>query len=357
MIVNTNNLTETLYANLTEYDIFCYVLGIDINKLHSLIKYNKRFKVTNETKSLDCGFTFSKRRNGNQYLYLKCFSNDLYSGDCLYHAGLKFNLDTRIGADFVETVKRLLDLIPTIKQHIPKDFINNLKVDYKDYRLTYRDFNQLDYNYFYKYKLKPIDVKLNYQCISSIFDNVSHRTIYNYKPYDACYSYITFKHDTMGNVSRKLYFPYRTNHKFMIINGGVIFEDNNLFNPNNRGKTLIITKSHKDKFILRNALKELEVKNTYVTNVASESSRYDEEIPQIYTMYDRAYTMYDVDKTGIYYSAYYKKLGIPSLLPNHGTIYMDIPNEIKKIKDYSDLTAHNPNLALEILNDIINQIQ
>ena len=90
MIFDSQNLTETLYARLTEYEIFSFSLDIPATKIVNLVEYNKRFKihmVGSATPS--CVFTFSKRHSGKSYLYLKCFANDRYSGDCLHYAAIK----------------------------------------------------------------------------------------------------------------------------------------------------------------------------------------------------------------------------------------------------------------------------
>ena len=154
----------------------------------------------------------------------------------------------------------------------------------------------------------------------------------------------------------KIYFPYRKSNKFKVLHGSVIFEDTDLYNPSNKGKILIITKSHKDKIVLRKYLQKLNIYDIYVTNVSSESMKYDEEISLLYAHYSQIYTMYDMDATGVLFSIHYRRLGIPTLLPNHGFYFKEIPHKLRHIKDFSDLVELDKDIAMEILYEITNLI-
>jgi len=357
LFFDNSNLKEEVLSRVNEFELFSYALNIQIDELISTIYTNTRLfnpKAITHTPSL--GFSLRRRTNGATYLYCKDFANDRYSGDAISSVANKLNLNCNKNVDFVKTLKHILENIDSIKKehHLPKDIYDCIE---RSYIINYREFKGIDVNYFAKYDLRISDFNdIDYRPIASIYDNIEGKFIYMFRNTNIAYSYIT---GITSGISKKIYFPYNKLNRFKVINGSAIFEDPNLYNEDNRHKILIITKSRKDKLILQKHIFKLNRDDIYVTNISSESTIFDDEIDTLYTFYTAIYTFFDLDKTGVQASIRYRKLGILSLLPNHGFIKLDnISNldSVIKCKDYSDTVATNIQVALNILEKILSYI-
>lgn len=353
-----SDLRNIVFKKISEFEILAYALDLEINHLVSIIDNNHRlYNPFFRTKNPSMSFSLRVRGDNTKYIYCKDFANDRYSGDCLALLGVKLRLDCNTKQGFIQILKYILahesEFVKVFD--IPKDLYDNIE---KSYTIKYREFTNVDFNYFNSFNLNIVDFTgIDYRAIQSIYDNILRKYVYMFRSTNLAYSYIT--NMEFNNVSMKLYFPLNKIVKFKTINGSSIIEDPYLFKPINKGKRLIITKSRKDKLILTKHLKSLNVHNFYVTHVSSETAIFDDYITELYSFFEDIHTFYDLDKTGVSMSIRYRKLGIPTLLPNHGTITIPdrfLNTRMLKVKDYAELVNYNKDLALTILNLIIQQI-
>ena len=353
LIFDKTHLKETVFSQVNDFEIFAYALKLDVNVFINIVRTNQRINnPKNITQHPSIGFVLRSRKDGTPYIYCKDFANDNYSGDSIAFLGRIQGLNCNIPAHFAKILNHILEHLNEISQPhiIPDDIYNKIE---KAYTINYRQFKQVDANFFRKYDLNITDfTQIDYKPINTILDNITKKYIYVFNTTNIAYSYIT---NTQFTISKKLYFPYDKNNRFKVINGSTVFEDPNLFDESNKNKIQIITKGRKDKLVLQKHINEIR-NDVYVTHVSSETVNFKHYINELFNFYSAVYTFYDLDKTGIINSIKYRKLGIPSLLPNHGLVTLnniDNLSDVLLCKDYPDTVVRNITIAKQILETIL----
>jgi hypothetical protein len=302
------------------------------------------------------------------------YGNTTFRGDIFDLVGLITNNNTLTKDGFVKICKHIID----------NSAIGNIPAQTNTDRRksdTIIKFEQRHWDSFgIRFWLVGIHTKLELLKEEGVYpvdtaNVISHSiSYYNYVKTDPCYAYFFDLIEKKSLI--KLYFPLRDKTKVRFItNNKYNFEGiNRLYKADN----LVITKSYKDRIILRSYLPE----RYCVTNLSSESIRLSvEEITALRTVYKTIYLNTDYDPSGIVtaFYHYYKYKLIPIFIGNkvggipENTIkglYHDLPSiqslevlyqKLSKFKDefkgeyeYKDFYELAVIVSPNVLKDYIN---
>lgn len=337
----TKPLLEQIFDRVSEIDLLAYFLKVPASAIADCIKYNS--KIRNPFRidvNPSLGFKVVSIGKRNKIL-ARDFANSRYRGDCIDIAGLVLNKNPNKKNEFIDIctiiLTEVIDHISTSRIIINED----------DYRLieivpTFREWEQLDINYWRQYRL-PVSYLENNGVVpietAYLIKNGTNTTVYNYKRNDPAYCYdIGIIGET---VLYKIYFPKRDKHKAnrFITNNKFGLECIHEIKP---ADTFILTKSRKDTLALNFHIKgaalrgaSLPTGKLFFISTSSESvylSSY--EINLITSNCNQAYTFFDFDYQGITFANYYKNnYGFKPIFLTNGRFN----THDYKAKDISDL--------------------
>ena len=313
MRIDNTSLKHFILNNYSQVELFSKYMGVVEGDILNCIHNNKR--VINpmrmeETASLTFNYYQGKLR-------MHDYGSILYRGDIFDLVGIIINENSYNRNGFINICKHIINdsdtsnigLTPTIKY---------AKKEKTLIEFTYRNFTDFDTRFW----LVGIHMDLSLLAKENVYA-VENATIYthkngmytasyyNHSSKDPCYAYF-FDVIEKENLI-KLYFPLRdkTRTRF-ITNSKYNFEGiNRLYKTD----YLVITKSYKDRLILRTYLPS----NYCVTNFTSEAIRLPEEQGLAFkTTYKAIFINTDMDSQGICnaYWHYFKYKFIPIFIEN-----------------------------------------
>jgi len=302
--ITSNNLKKYIDNNLNEVDIIAYYMDIPVMDIYACIN-DHRLRVNNTLRTdADPSYGFQYiHEHGRYKLYGKDFANPFYSGDKYHIAGISLKLNCNNPREFVEICKDIIKVFnngvstPVVSKEVKKDSAykpsNIFKIDVEK-----RDFTYYDYLYWQSMgirketliseKIYAVDSYILHQ-----FDKDDFSPDYVYNPNDPAYAYYIGKDKyTLWEIYRPFANKY---NKFRTNNNRDLKELYELTKKDN----LIITKSKKDKALIRQILSDFNITNVDV-KYTSEAARL--RMPTrnlIKTYYRWIYINFDLDKTGI----------------------------------------------------------
>lgn len=308
MKINNASLKEFILNNYSQTELFSRYMGITEGDILNCVHNNK--KVINplrmeENASLSFNYYDNKLR-------MYDYGSIAYRGDIFDLVGLLINENPNNGKSFINICKYIINgsdisgvasTLSTIKEKRENTII----------KFTPRHWKEQDI----KFWMIGVHTSLTLLTKENVYP-VNEATIYSarashylYKASDPSYAYFF---DLINNESLiKLYFPMRSKDKIRFIT-------NNKYNFEGIGRLyktdyLVITKSYKDRVLLRNYLPS----NYCVTNFSSESVRLQtEQALALKTIYKAIFVNVDYDSQGICnsYWHYYKYKFIPIFISN-----------------------------------------
>lgn len=287
---DVKTIKEYILSKVTEEQIFSHYLDIPISDIIESIN-NPSHKVLNRHR-------FEQNpsvRFVNKYrLKMLDYGSRSWSGDCFQIVGNILRKNCNETKDFMFILNDIINtLVDKNTTYIPM----NLPVTQKITTLTkidilIRDFNKFDYNYFNKYGIRKESL-INTFCIENYWiDDIINS--YEYNKSDPCYCYYLGK--LKDTILWKLYFPNRKENKF-ITNNKICIENINEIKSN---RFLILIKAQKDRILLKQILKDLNISTIDIYSVLSESVNIPDNILQyLRSNYNNIFSIMDNDKAGI----------------------------------------------------------
>ncbi len=286
---NIKSIKEYILSNVTEERIFSYYLDIPVSDIIDSIN-NPSVKIQNKHRSER---NPSIRFENNNKLKMIDYGSRAWTGDCFQIAGNILRRDCNNSSDFMIILNDIIEnLIKSNIRYIPIDIpVTTKKSELLEISILTRDLVRDDYNYYNSYNIKQSSL-INVFAIKNYWLNgVLNK--YEYSRYDPCYAYYLGK--IKDTILWKLYFPYRKYDRF-ITNNRICIENIHELTGN---RFLIITKSIKDKILLKQILSDLNIQTVDVTNLRSESVTLSDDILDLIKLkYDTAFTLLDNDKAG-----------------------------------------------------------
>lgn len=304
IVQDESKLKQYILTTYDQSEIFAEYLEISDSDINYCIE-NTSNKINNplrrdENPSL--GFkTVIDRETGEVKIKMYDFADAYYRGDCFDL--VRIILSKKYGSKGLNFIIICKDIINTMQNHKAK--VNSNKsvktITSKvcsDITVEIRPWNKYDINFWKEQGLYYSEIKNNVNCVLRAFYN--DILIYTNRPDDPCYHYITGVYQ--NHTLRKLYYPKR-NKK----DKRGRFATNNSFYaleclPDLRvADILLITKSYKDKLLLKKILKEITIKHTIeVTNFTSETFTLSTALASaLFKTYEHIIVNTDFDKAGI----------------------------------------------------------
>lgn len=314
---------EYILSCISEEDIFIRYLNINPDISYS---YTNPFRT--DTRA-GCRFYYDSRgvlkfNDFSRKENIDCFNVVQKIYNCSYYKALKI-----IAKDF-----------GLIENNSIEDFdytlYNPPKIEKKKtvIRITIRDWNTLDLNFWNKYHINEVYDTKKYLKFMQVYPCKSiwiNDYYYKCKSNDPCYAYY-FGKDENGIDNFKIYFPFRSYNKF-------IQNEPNLLQGYDKlpdiGEKLLITKSYKDVLCLR-LFKIYSVAPTSETVLITP-----EDFSDLYNRFDNIYSLMDNDKIGKHMSYLLRK--------NYEITPLLFPKDMKK--DFSD---NLENLGIVEMQEMIN---
>ena len=292
IFLESTKIKQYILSKVSEEAIFSYYLQLPISDItDSITKSNKKIKnIYRNEKNPSVKFEYSNSGK----LKMIDYGSKLWCGDCFHIAGVILNKDCNNNKGFMMILNDILQNVVNDKNYyipIDKPIINQNPNKIKTIELLSQPFTIFDNNYFKQFHIKPESIKNTFAVNHYWIEGKMN--IYEYSEKDPCYAY--FIDNLENNVLWKLYFPLRTKVKF-ITNCPLPIEGLTQLKGN---KYLIITKSKKDKFLLDQIFRDLNIKNIDVTTVLSESINVSKEIINyLKSKYKLILTIFDNDECG-----------------------------------------------------------
>ncbi len=287
---NIKTIKEYILNNTTEETIFSYYLNVPISDIIDSIN-NKSFKIKNKHRfEKNPSITFT---NHNR-LRMVDYGSREWTGDCFHIVGKVLRKNCNDSKEFMYILNDIItNVIKQNTQYIGIDIpVTTKKVELTKIDILIRDFNKLDYDYFFQFGIKKESL-INTFAIENYWIN-DILNVYEYKKNNPCYCYYLGKID--NTILWKLYFPYKTENRF-ITNNKLCIENINEIKGN---KILLLTKSQKDKILLRQIFKDLNIRIIDVFSTNSEAIHISESIINyLKSKYNIIVSMFDNDKAGI----------------------------------------------------------
>jgi len=337
-------IKEYILSKITEELIFSYYLDIpvsdiidSINNASSKVRNKHRFEQNPSVKFVN-----------NGKLRMKDFGSRQWCGDCFHIAGLVLRRDCNDSRDFMYILNHIIEnLVNKDIKYITIDVPLTINKGFTKIDVLVKDFNKCDYNYFNQYHIRNESLINIFPVENYWIDNVINK--YQYSKSDPCYTY--YLGNTNNDILWKLYFPYRKPKDVRFITNNKICIEN--INEIKGNRILILTKSQKDKILLRQIFKDLNITIVDVYSTLSETIHIPEDILRyLRSKYNNIYSLFDTDSAGIDATNY--------LLATHNIYpYLLVGQYSKLAKDPSDTSKqygynHILNIIKERYINIIN---
>ena len=301
------NLKHYIKAYINEIDIFAHYLGIPHADIIACINdSNKRINnPLRVDKHPSLGFTYIGAAYNNK-LYAKDFANPFYQGDAIAFAGIVLGLDSNQARDFVNICKDIIKTfrdgkskaiaVTTEQNYVPKR-VEQTKIDIEP-----RKWLDVDFKFWNKYgirletlieeKIEPVEYFwINDELQDYTFDGVN-----------VCYAYY-LGYSGKYNLY-ELYRPHADKRAKFRTNNREQLKEIYRIKPTD---ICIITKSKKDKVLIVQILKDLNITNTCVV-YTSESMKLSKHFRTLLEYnFKQVFVNFDLDKAGVNGMKFYNK--------------------------------------------------
>ena len=287
---NIKTIKEYILSNTTEEAIFSYYLDISVSDIKESIN-NQSIKIRNKHRfEQNPSIVFTYRNK----LKMIDFGSRAWTGDCFHIAGNILGKNCNDGRDFMFILNHIIEnIIKSNTKYISIDTpVTYIPKELTKIEILTKDFIKSDYNYFNQFNIRNNSI-INTFVIQNYWINDNLNT-YEYSKNDPCYAYYLGK--IQDTILWKLYFPLRKENRF-ICNNKICIENINEIKGN---KFLILVKSQKDKLLLRQIFKDLNINIVDVYSVNSENIIIPDNIIKfIRNKYNKIFSAFDNDKAGI----------------------------------------------------------
>lgn len=304
----STKLKTYILNNVDEAEIFAYYLDVPITEIYKCIN-NHSYRVLNNIRGEEnpsFGLQYY-RINGIIKLYGKDFGNPSYTGDCFHITGMRLGLNCNASLDFVNICKHIIkhlinnDYTRIVSKPSSKKEKHTKSEPITSIQVIKRDFNKEDIKYWAQYGIKPETLKEEKIFAIERFYINHELQDYFYEVTNPAYAYYLGNNpDVLWEIYRPhelKYLKFRTNNRSDI-------KELYTIRPN---KNLILTKSKKDKVLIKQILKDLNISNTDVL-YTSESNRLKQHTRNlIKENYNNVFVNFDLDSTGIQSMKYFNK--------------------------------------------------
>lgn len=290
---NIGNIKEYILSKVSEEQIFSHYLHISTSDITESINYGCKVKNTQRN---DSNASVQFKFNGRKVKMLD-YGSRVYNGDCFHIVGLCLFKDCNKPKDFMYILNHIIEsMIDKNIQYIHTEKQISKKNKQFQIEIEPRRLSGFDYNYFKQYLIRAETIdKSNVNVVDNYHLN-GELNFYRYNQTDPCYGYFI---DNLPTSLWKLYFPLRNKNKLKFITNNLApIEGFRFLKPN---KNLILTKSNKDKLLLKQVVNDLNIRNTEVGNVSSESTIIfdDDLVNWLNKRYDKVFTLFDTDEAGL----------------------------------------------------------
>lgn len=286
---NVQTIKEYILSNVREEVIFSYYLDIPVSDIIESLS-NPSFKVKNKHRfEQNPSVRFTNRNK----LRMTDYGSRAWCGDCFHIAGLVLRKDCNDSREFMYILNHIIEaLIKKNITYIPIDLpTTTTKTELTKIDILVKDFSKDDYKYFNQYHIRNESLINTFSIENYWINNVIND--YKYTKLNPAFAYYLGKID--NTILWKLYFPFKKESRF-ITNNKICIENINEIKGN---RFLILTKSQKDKILLRQIFKDLNITTVDVYSTLSESVHIPDNILMyLYTKYTTIFSMFDNDKAG-----------------------------------------------------------
>lgn len=326
-LIDSRKLKEYILTTYDQVDIFATYLDIPESDINYCLesKSNKISNPLRQDTDPSLGFMPTMDKETNAYkLKMYDFADPYYRGDCFDLVGMTSklgSLNTSKALDFIAICK---DIIHTMQNRTKlataKELIASPKTEaFTAIHIEPRLWNGKDIDLWNSFGLPFNEIKhlifpLKHSFISNFCD-------YTYTENDPGYGWISGYYD--GRTLYKLYFPFRTGKepnkpRFKTNNKYYVLECIHEIRP---ADILVITKSNKDKLLIKRLLPRIEKIHTIeITSFTSESVIISDNFAmKLYDIFPTVVTNVDFDYAGLRTSGEHKRrFGMIRFIPTNG---------------------------------------
>lgn len=281
-------IKQYVLENTTEEAIFAYYLDVSVSDIIDSIQH--KCKIRNKHRfEANPSVVFNNRHK----LKMVDYGSRIWSGDCFHIVGVILGKNCNEGKDFMYILQHIIDnVIKSNTNYIPIDVpMSEEKKELTQIDILVRDFNNSDYAYFNKFNIRKESL-VNMFPLKGYWIN-NQPCYYKYVSSDPCYCYYLGK--IQDTILWKLYFPLRKTNRF-ITNNRISIENITELKGN---RFLIITKSQKDKILLKQIFKDLRITTVDICCTLSESVLIpDNIINYLKSKYNKLFSAFDNDNAG-----------------------------------------------------------
>lgn len=325
--ITSNKLGNYIHSNISEADIFSKYLGISIIDIYKCIN-DRSHRVNNplrDDKNPSLGFLYTSVK-GKLRLYAKDFANPFFVGDCYYFVGIILGLHTNIPEDFVKICKHIIHNFKitegrSLIHHEPvvhEEIITSIDIEK-------REWDKYDIAYWASYGI-TLDVLNDEQVYPVNKFWVNNRLQdYFYQVTNPCYAYYLGHNKVdLWEIYRPFdekFNKFRTNDKNDIKELHTVRQTYNL----------IITKSKKDKLLLKRLIADIKLTKIDVLYTSEANKLKSSTKLIIDENYRNVYVNFDIDMTGINGMRYFHKQYSYNIFPfivNNFEYAHDYPKDI-----------------------------
>jgi len=309
---------------------------------------------TDENPSL--GFYYNK----HDKLIMHDFANEVYRGDLFDLVALVLDRNSNVSDDFTEICKHIIANVEKGEYDIvPKILLTRTKI----ITIITREWSNYDRYYWNLGGVNITKQKEIYPVLHAFSDN--DRIFTHLSDRNPCYAYYKGRSLKEKQIIYKLYIPNTKGRSKFYSNLNIKIDLRGF----SGGKLMIITKSDKDRLVLKSSIERLahntllfrggdQAQIVHSSNVSSESSYLNRAtIEYILSLYDNILLNLDFDRTGIFAAYYYYKVyNIDTIFIGNSYEYNKIPNK-EIIRLFEKIKLDSPENNILFKRDFINYIE
>lgn len=347
-----------ILKEFNQVEIFAHYFNVDESEIEFCLEHpsNKINNTLRKDEDPSLGFkTVIDKETGEYKIRMHDFGDPTYRGDCFDLVRIVLRLyDTR-STNFVTICKDIIYQMQNRKV-VSTSIKGSLEIKERTVgKITVetRRWNTLDIDFWKSFGLFYSEINNQIHPIERAYYN--DRLIYKYSIDDPCYHWITgyYKFETL----HKLYFPKRSKKdkrgRFVTNNAYYALEG---LHELRKADILIITKSYKDKTLLKKILKEISTIHTIeVTNFTAETIYIQPALlTALFNTYPNIIINTDFDKAGIMAVKIRKQYPIQYYFLTNGR-FNTVDYKAKDITDYVKCFGYNKGVALvqQAYNDFV----
>lgn len=302
LLEDNSKLKNYILKEYNQVEIFAQYLDIPESDIEYCL-LNKSNKINNlhrgdEHPSLGFMYVIDKETGENK-LKMYDFADPKYRGDCFELVKMIKHIPFVKGLSFINICK---DIIKTMQSRTiiakPRQVIEVKEKECSTISIEGRLWTVSDINYWKKQGFSYEEIKTDIIPVQNAYFN--DKLIYIYNASDPCYHYITGYYKS--KVLRKLYFPKRSKKdkrgRFVTNNGFFALEG---LHELRKADILVITKSYKDRKLLKKIIKQLSLEHTIeITNFTAETFPLSNDlIKALFNTYPNVIINTDFDYAGV----------------------------------------------------------